>query len=421
MMRVMLPSRVPEALPAIAAAMLLGFLLPSSLAAEDWPQFRGPERDGVSREGGLAPAWPEAGPPVVWRRSLGSGFSGIATSGGRLFTLFAEDEKEYLAAFASTDGTELWRRPVGDLFTEQFGDGPRSTPAVVDGVVYALGARGTLMAVAAEDGRPVWSVDVVERFGGEIPRRGFAGSPLVDGDLVLLEIGGGEGEGVAALDRASGATRWTALDGKAGYVSPIAVTLGGERQYVFVSTIEEEIVSLRPDGTVRWRHPWPAGTIATPLFVPPDGIFVSTSNDIGAVLVRVREEGGAVKVEEAWRSRVMKNHFSSSVLYGEHIYGFDNGTLKCVVAATGEQCWALRGLGKGSLIAADGRLIVLGDRGQLVLAEATPEEFRELSRFQALGGKSWTAPALAGGRLYLRDLEEMVCLRLDGGTDDATR
>jgi outer membrane protein assembly factor BamB len=215
-----------------------------------------------------------------------------------------------------------------------------------------------------------------------------------------------------AFDKATGKQRWAALDTPAGYSSPIVVTIAGVRQYVFVHTAGREVVSLLPDGTVHWRHPWTSGAIAMPVFVPPDGVLVSASADVGAMLLRVKTVDGKPAVEEAWRNQLLKNHFSSSVVVGGHVYGFDNGTLKCLDAATGEQKWAARGFGKGSLIAADGLLVILSDRGLLALAEANPESYRELGRSQVFASKTWTAPTLAGGRLYLRDLAEIVCLEV---------
>ena len=377
----------------------------------DWPQFRGPARDGVSAETGLARSWPATGPKVLWRKPVGEGFSGIAVAGGHLFTLVAGPENEFAVRLDAATGAEVWRTPVGPRFDEPLGNGPRSTPTVDGDRVFVLSSTGHLAALAVADGHPLWEVDA-QKFGAPMPLRGFACSPLVDGDLLVLELGAGEGKALVALDKASGQVRWSAGDAPPGYSSPIAVDIDGVHQYVFVNTSGREIVALRPDGSVWWTHPWPPGSIAMPVFVPPNGILVSASADIGAALLEVKTVDGKPQVAEAWRNRVLKNHFSSSLVRDGFIYGFDNGTLKCVDAATGEQRWAARGFGKGSLIAADGLLLVLGDRGTLALAEATPEAYRELARVQALEGKCWTAPTLAGGRLYLRDESEIVCLEV---------
>ena len=232
----------------------------------------------------------------------------------------------------------------------------------------------------------------------------------MDGDLLLLEAGGTEGKAVVGLDKKTGKLRWSALDGKPGYVTPLAVTIDGVRQYVFVRTLEGDIVSFLPDGKVHWQYPWKTGAIASPLFLPPNRIFASASEDVGSVLLEIGKADGKATVREVWNNRLMKNHFSSSVLYEGHIYGFDNASLKCIVAETGEQKWVQRGYGKGSLIAADGLLYILSDQGQLILAEATPAGFQEKGKVKVMEGKTWTAPVLSHGRLYLRDDDEMIVL-----------
>jgi outer membrane protein assembly factor BamB len=213
-----------------------------------------------------------------------------------------------------------------------------------------------------------------------------------------------------AFDKKSGEERWTTGEGAAGYSSGFAVNIDGVRQLVFARTATSEIVALLPDGKVHWRYEWKAGPIAMPVLVLPNRIFVSSGQDIGASLLQIDTRDGVPVVSEAWASRSMKNHFGSSVLVGDHIYGFDNATLRCLSAATGERVWARRGFGKGTLVAADGMLYVLSDSGVLALIEATPEEYREKARFQAMTGKAWTAPALAHGRLYVRDQDELSCL-----------
>jgi outer membrane protein assembly factor BamB len=343
---------------------------------------------------------------------LGEGYSGISVVGDQLFTLYADAEGELLAAFDRNTGESRWTTRIADRLDTAMGNGPRSTPTVADGRVFALGAKGDLVAAKASDGTILWRHNLPERFGSRPPQWGFASAPLVDGDLLLIEVGGTDGA-FAALDPATGEVRWQVYERGGGYSSPIVMTIGGVKQYVFVPTSADQVVSLLPDGTVHWTHSWHAGTIAMPVAVGDDGLFVSASNDIGAMVVKISESTDGVEIEELWRSREMKNHFSSSVYYQGHIYGFDGGTFKCIDALTGEFRWGKRGLGKGSLIVTGDRLIVLGDRGQLVLVEATAEAYRELATAQVMGGKTWTSPAFAGGQLFLRNQEEMVALDLD--------
>ncbi|MFL6290331.1 MAG: PQQ-binding-like beta-propeller repeat protein [Thermoanaerobaculia bacterium] len=404
--------------PALLATLLLagaGLAVGAdSSMGTDWPRFRGPQQDGASPEKGLLRSWPESGPRVLWKKPIGSGFSTVAVVGDALYTLAVEGESETAYRLREADGEVVWRVPLGPVFPEMFGNGPRSTPTVDGDEVYVLSATGRLHALKAKDGARLWELDLVKELGGTIPNRGYAASPLVDGDLLIVEAGGSEGRAVVGLDRKTGKIRWSALDGKPGYVTPLLVTIDGVRQYVIVRTLEGDIVSLLPDGKVHWRYPWKVGAIASPLFLTPNRIFASASEDTGSVLLEIGkgESGrpGGAAVREVWSNRLMKNHFSSSVLYEGHIYGFDNASLKCIVAGTGEQKWVHRGYGKGSLILADGLLYILSDQGQLILAEATPAGFQEKGRLKVMEGKTWTSPVLSRGRLYLRDEDEMIVL-----------
>ncbi len=372
-------------------------------AAHEWPQYRGPERNGSSPEVGLLDPWPDEGPKLIWKQSIGPGFSGLSVSGGRIFTMLSADGKEYAAAFDAATGEEIWRRALGDTFPSQFGDGPRSTPAVRGGNAYFLSSYGDLVALATGDGAEQWAIDLTKDFGSQLPQHGYSTAPMIEGDLLVVEIGGGRGKAYAAIDGATGKTRWTTQDGTPTYTSPIAVTLGGTRQ--LISLGNNRIVSLDTAGQLNWSHTWQGG-IAMPIFIGPDKLFVSTGRQSMLARLAVADEG--FEVEQVWTNAEMKNHFNSSVVHEGHIYGFDNVIVKCLAVATGERVWAKRGFGKGSLILADGNLILLGERGQLVLAAASPEGFAEKGRVQALHGKSWTSPTLAGGRLYVRNLEQMA-------------
>ncbi len=395
-----------------ALSIALVFPQLSAETLHDWPQYRGPERDGTSPESGLLAQWPEDGPKVLWKRDVGTGFSGLAVAAGRIYTMMAEDDKEYAVAFDAATGEEVWRTEIGALFPSDFGDGPRSTPAVAGDNVVVLGSYGDLVALAAGDGARRWALNLQQDIGGAVPPHGYSTAPMIEGDLLLVEVGGGQGKAYAALDPATGANRWTTQDGSATYTSPIAVTLGGKRQ--LISLGGHRIVSLDTNGELVWSHAWDGG-IAMPIFIAPDKLFVSTYD--AAMVVRLTESDDGIKVEEVWQNAEMNNHFNSSVIHDGYIYGFDNNVLKCVAVADGERMWAKRGFGEGSLILADGHLIILSERGLLVQAEATPEGFEEEGRFQAIDGQSWTSPALAGGRLYIRNLKQMMSLDLRGVID----
>ncbi len=375
-----------------------------------WTQWRGPDRTGVSSETGLPARWPDAGPTELWRRPLGEGFSGIIVDAGRLYTQFASGGDAFLASLSAADGSEIWRVRTGASFKDSYGNGPRATPTLDGGVVYAMNSSGDLVAVRATDGGIVWKLDLRKAFGAKRPRWGLAGSPLIEDDLLIVNPGGDNGRSILALDKKTGELRWSARDERAGYAAPVAMRLAGVRQIlVFVG---DKIVSLDPgDGHTLWELGWKTDwgiNASTPILLAGDRVFLSTGYERGAIMLKVHKRDNSLVVEELWRSREMRNKFSSSVLYGGMLYGFDEGTLKCVDPEDGTTRWRQRGLGHGSLFAADGKLIVLSDRGKLILADATPEGYAELGAVEAFKTKTWTVPTLAGGRLYLRDEKEIV-------------
>lgn len=403
----------------VAAAIVAGT---GSTFAADWPQYRGPERNGTVGAGGLRDHWTQGQPAVVWRQPIGSGYSAASVVGDRLYTMDADEEQEHVLCLDVATGETIWRVDAGPFVQAELGDGgPRSTPAVAGGVVYAISYQARVMALDAADGSLIWDKDLTEL--GPVPRFGYAISPLVDGDLVLIELGKKEaGPGVAALDKRTGEILWSALNGPTGYSSAIVAEIAGVKQYVIFRAVGREVVGLSTTGEVLWQ--WPAegalSAIPMPIFLPPDRLFVSTSEDaFGGVMLRVSESDGGFSVDEDWSERLMRNHFNTSVLVDGHLYGFDNGTFRCLDADTGERRWAKRGFGKGSLIAAGELLYVLSDSGLVALVHATPEKYQEAGRLQVMEGRSWTAPSLANGRLYLRDFDEIVSLDV-GKVSEAT-
>ena len=411
-------------------AIPLLLFLTAAAQATDWPQWRGPQRDGISSETGLLQSWSADGPAVQWRTQLGNGFSGISIANGRVFTMFAQGDDEFAICLDAETGAERWRHRTGPYYKEtQGGDGPRSTPTVEGEIVYVLGATGKLFALAAASGAPIWEKDLVAEFDSEVPKWGFSTSPLIEGDLLLVEAGGRDGNFVVdmvidrktavtavALDKATGATAWTALNEKMSYSSPIAFTAAGARQLAYFTAYS--LTGLAPeDGRVYWRYPYKTRydvSAATPIFIPPNRLFISTGDDNGGVVLQIKSHGDSLAIEPVWQNKKMKNHFGTSVLYDNHLYGFDNAILKCLDAHTGQEKWKTRGYGKGTLLVADGQLIVLGEEGQLGLVEATPAGFREKTKAQVLNGRCWTMPSLADGRLYVRDESEIVCLNVQG-------
>lgn len=395
------------------ALLLLSAALP--VGAADWPQYRGPDRHGTTADVSLLESWSDTQPEVLWRQELGDGFSAVSAAKGRLFTasLVETDQgtREALLALDPATGEELWRVLLGEPVETEFGNGPRTTPTVDGDHVYMVSSRSLLLALRAADGHEVWRQDLA---GDQpVPRFGYSMSPLVDSGQVVVEAGSEEpGRSVAAFDAATGEERWRALDGAAGYSSPIAIEISGVRQYVFSRREGPEVVSLSTSGEVLWRHGISAvAVIPMPIFHPPSQLFVSSSDDsFGGLMLQIEKVGDSFRVSEAWQERLMRNHFNSSVLVGDFLYGFDNATFKCLSVVDGSMRWARRGFGKGSLIAAGDLLFVLADNGTLALVRATPEAYRELGRARPMSGKAWTAPSLADGRLYLRDQDEIVAL-----------
>jgi outer membrane protein assembly factor BamB len=385
-------------------------------APSDWPKFRGPRHDGISNETGIAKSWPEGGPKQLWRKPLGEGFSAVSVVGDRLYTMYATGKDEVVAALDAGSGKELWRVRVDEKWVDEMGNGPRSTPTVDGDTVFALSARGTLVALAAKDGALRWKSDLRSVYGTKPPRWGMSTSPLVEGDLLLVDVGGKSGSSIVAFDKTSGKEAWRSQDDKPGYSVPLPVTVSGLRLVVFFTG--SRLVGLDPeDGSRHFEVPWTTSydvNAAAPVFVPPDKLFVSSGYDVGAALYRIEVAEGRASVVELWKNREMKNQFSSSVYRDGHLYGFDDGTLKCLDVATGKTVWAERGFGHGSLIWADGHLVVLGDDGILALVEATPAGYRERGRARPFDGKTWTVPTLAGGRLFLRDEHELVSLDVSG-------
>ncbi len=391
--------------------------------AADWPQWRGPNRDAVSSQEGLLKEWPEGGPKALWRIAAGEGFSSISVAGGRLYTLWDAPAGQLLVGLDAATGKELWRRRLDARFESSWGNGPRSTPAVAGGTVFAASARGRLHAVDARDGRPIWSHDLAAEYGARVAEYGYSSSPLVEDGKLLVEVGGRENHAFVAFDPQTGKVVWTSQTDAAAYSSPLALTAAGVRQIVFFSA--SGLFAVAPgDGRLLWRHPWNAScpatgiptNVAQPIFIPPDRIFISGGYGTvtGSQVVRLTGGEDGFRAESVWQTGTLRNQLNSSVLVEDHVYGFDVGILKCVDARTGEEKWQARGFQRGSLIAADGHLIVLGEEGRLALVEATPAGYRERASAQIMTGRSWTVPTLAAGRLYLRNQSEMLCLDMIG-------
>jgi len=396
---------------------------PSAAAVPvDWPQFLGPDRNGISRETGLLTAWPKAGPPEVWRVAGGVGMSGLAISGGRLLTMVQKEDRQWVLCLDPKTGKTKWETDVAPAYKNAMGDGPRATPAVAGDSHYIFTGEGILAALKNDDGQIVWQKDVVSEFGGKPTDYGMACSPLVVGNLVVVTAGAPDAT-VVALDRKTGDVAWTAgKDLPPGYSSPAVMKVAGREQIVVFHGAGG--LGLDPaTGAELWSHPYVTDfncNIAAPVAVD-GGVFLSAGENHGSVLLSLKPHGEKkFDVTEVWSSQgpksVLRNEWQTSILLDGFLYGFDNvggaGPIThftCIDAKTGKQQWQQTRFGKGNFIAADGKLFLSTLQGELVVLNPNPKKFEELGR-KTIVGKTRQAPALLGGLLYLRDDREIVCL-----------
>ena len=401
--------RSTRVMPQVLAALALFLLCAAEAAAQtpaEWPQWRGPNRDGVSKETGLLKQWPEGGPPLAWKATgAGRGYSSVAAAKGRLYTMGLRGEKEFVIAFDLKTGKEVWATPHGAAFRNDRGDGPRGTPTVDGDRVYSLGGGGDLSAVDANTGRVVWSMNVLQKFGGSNITWGISESPLVVGDKLLVNAGG-PGASIVALNKRDGSLIWKSQSDRAGYSSGIPVTVGGKTQVVFFTHSRGLGLDLET-GALLWDYPKAANNVANAATPVARGnrVFITSDYGNGGGLVELKADGKGVTASEVYFTKEMRNHHSSSVLVGEHLYGFSGGILTAMRFDTGEVAWKDRSVGKGALVYADGNLYLLSENGVVGLAEATPEGYRERGRFRIPQDSlpTWAHPIVAGGHLFIRD------------------
>ena len=387
----------------------------TAATAARWTDFRGPHRDGRYTETAIRTDWPGAGLDRLWRHPIGGGYASFAVADGLAFTIEQRRDEEVVAAYDLETGAEHWTHAWAARFEEAMGGpGPRATPTWHDGRVYALGATGRLVCLDAGTGSLVWERNILADGGAANLPWAMSGAPLVAGDLVVVLPGGTDGWSVAAYDRHTGDVAWHVLDDVQAYASPMLVALGGVPQVVVVTA--ERVVGLRPvDGALLWEHPWEVGmvpNIAQPVPVGDDRLFLSASYGKGAALIKVTPDGDRLAASTVWETHRMRNRISSSVVVGGYIYGLDHAILACLDAATGELMWKGGRYGDGQILAAGEHLVVLTEDGDVILVRATPEGHQEVAGFRAIDGKTWNVPAIAGGRLLVRNAREMAAFDL---------
>lgn len=410
---------LPRVLAAIAASVVLTV---DSACADDWPQWRGPQRDGLSSETGLLKEWPKEGPPLVWeRKDIGLGYSTPAVRGDRIYLLGNEgDENEFVQALAVKDGSRAWRTQLGKVGPNQRQNypGSRSTPTVDGEVLYALGSDGDLACVDLSNGAVSWKKNLRSDFGGKPGSWAYAESPLVDGDVLVCTPGGADAT-IVALSKRSGDVLWrSAIPGgdEAAYASAVVTEIGGVRQYI--QFLGKGVVGVdAKSGKLLWRYEGTAqgspANIPTPV---TQGDYVySSSGRGGGALVKIKAAAGGFEVEPVYAGRKLPTDIGGAVLVGEHLYG-TGGSLMCVNFKTGEIAWDDRALGAASISHADGRLYLHAqETGEVGLAEATSSGYREKGRFTPPNlpergrSKAWTYPVVANGRLYIRDWDTLWC------------
>ena len=382
-------------------------LLTASVHAADWPQWRGPARDGISQETGLLASWPQGGPRALWTANgLGEGYSAVSVAGGRAFTQGQRGSRHYVIAIDVKSGAKAWETSVGGEFNESRGNGPRGTPTVDGTRLYALSPDGVLACLDAASGKVVWQQNIVRTYRGSVPPWGISESPLIDGERVIV-MPGGRGASLVALNKNDGTVVWRSGDDGAGYSSAVIGEFEGVRQIIAMN--DSAVVGVRADnGQQLWRYTKVSNqtaNIATPI-VRNGLVFVSTEYESGGALLKV----GAKAASEVYFTRNMRNHYSSSVLVDDVLYGFNSAVLTAMRFSTGEVLWRNRSVGKGSLAYADKHLYVLGEDATLALVEARPEQYREVSRFNIKQSRypSWSPPVIADGRLYVRNQDGLI-------------
>jgi outer membrane protein assembly factor BamB len=390
----------------LAIGMILGAGRPSF--AVDWPNWRGPNHDGLSPERDFRTSWTQP-PKTVWEFPVGAGFSSFTCVAGKLYTCGTKDKQQTAFCLDANTGTLIWATPFEKEYRErQGGDGPRATPTVDGGRVYVIGALGLLLCLDAEKGTEIWRRQFHNR-----PLWGYSASVLIEGDWAIVSPGGFEGA-LLALDKKTGRDVWKCATDGPGYSTPYPFTFKGTR-YIAGFVAGQLVIAVATSGKevfrTSWKTPWNINATAP---IHHDGqLFLSSGDNSGAAVYRLSAAGGErLSAAEVWRGKSLSCMFQSCVLKDGVLYGGDEKALKCVEFLTGRLLWTVRDMAHATVLWADGHLIVLTEEGKLMIAKATPAEFKPIAEAQVLTGRCWTLPTLCNGKLYLRNLEKAVCLDL---------
>lgn len=400
----------PSPQASVAASPAAGTPTQSASFRNYWTNFRGPRRDGRYDEASVSTNWPSGGLPVLWKQPVGLGHASFAVADGKAYTIEQRRGQEVVAAYDMASGRELWTQKWNAEFTDSTGDGPRATPTWDQGRLYALGATGELRCLDANNGTVVWGKNILSDNKASNLPWAMAASPLIVDDKVIVLPGGTSGMSVVAYNKMTGAPVWKVLSDVQAYVSPMLMELAGRRQIVVVTS--SRVVGLVPeDGKLLWSYKWDTNNginVSQPIVVDQNRFFISSGYGKGAALVEVKGSGNSYTATTIWENGMMKNKFNSSVLHNGYIYGLDEGILSCLDVKTGERKWKDGRYGYGQVLLAGDHLIVTSDQGDVALVKATPNQYTELARFNALKGQTWNYPAIADGRLLVRNSSEMA-------------
>ena len=392
-------------------------ITPARVKTAAFPEYRGPHRDGTVHGPALARDWKPHPPRMLWRQPIGGGYAAFAIAGPIGVTIEQRRDQEAVVCYDMASGQEHWVHAYPAHFSESLGgDGPRATPTIAEDSVFSLGATGRLVCLELTTGKLKWEVNILT--DNDNLTWGMSGSPLVYDQFVVVNPGSqrntATGHALVAYDRMTGRQVWSGGNTKAGYSSPMLANLAGQRQILLLDG--EMVAGYDPQsGRELWRFAWQTMqdiNVAQPLVLDGDRVFISSGYDKGCAMLRVAESAGHWAVEPLWQNHNMRCKFTSPVAYNGFLYGLDEGILTCVAQQTGERKWRDGRYGHGQLLLADDLLVVLSENGKLALVEANPQRHRELGSIQALEGKTWNNPALADGKAFLRNSEEMACYDL---------
>jgi outer membrane protein assembly factor BamB len=410
--------------PIVLVALLLLTSTTALAQSTDWAQWGGPHRDFKSDAKGLAASWPETGPRRLWQRELGDGYSAIAVERGVLFTMYRKGDNEVVIALDAATGKTIWEYSYAAPFSPQYdmsnGPGPHATPLVTGNYVFSSGATGKLHCLDKKNGKVLWSHDLIIEFHGFLRVNGYSCSPIAYKDKVVMLVGG-QASSLVAFNQKDGSVAWKKHDFRNSTSSPIVINVDGQDQ--LVAFMYGEVVGVDPNnGDLLWSHPHPVDhglNTTTPIWGPDNLLFISSGYDGGSRVIKLSRAGDKTTVEELWASRLMRVHFSNAIRIGDLVCGssgdFGPAPFTAIDVKTGKVLWRNRSFPRASFLFADGRVIILDEDGQLILATATAEGLTVISKVALLSNQAWTVPSLAGTRLYLRDRKNIMALDLGAG------